>query len=358
MGWWADHVPSGGIAGYNEAEDRFYGLPGDPSSGGVLQQQAPAPRGTMPTGDAPQKYGGPAMSFEDAQRLWQERINDPNRAYPTGEAQANESGQAANYPGGDQDYQAIFRQIMGGGMATPDALIAKERELAAQGIIVQRNAAGVAGKVKLPSGEIVDVIQSAGTGGGVAPWTWQQGPGGPTGEGGKPLPGNRFYGQPGGAQGSPLGGIGGGVDYGSRIDALDQTPGYQFRFKEGMDAIERSAAAKGTLLTGGVMKELASFGQGLASTEYDNEFNRQMGLAGLGFNAASNAGNWGTSYGNQLTNLTTGAGNAQAAGTANSGQAWGNYLGNLGNTALQGAAYYGARQPAGNQWQYPSNPWE
>jgi hypothetical protein len=51
-------------------------------------------------------------------------------------------------------------------------------------------------------------------------------------------------------------------------------PGYQFRQKEGLNAVERSAAGKGTLRSGGTLKDIASWGQGLASQEYGNVFNR------------------------------------------------------------------------------------
>mgnify|MGYP003336718255 CR=1 FL=1 len=44
---------------------------------------------------------------------------------------------------------------------------------------------------------------------------------------------------------------------------LEQTPGYQFRFGQGMQALERSQAARGGLLSGGAMLEAQRFGQGL-----------------------------------------------------------------------------------------------
>ena len=254
-------------------------------------------------------------------------------------------------PGSSPDYRSLFMGIVGGGLATPDALLAKEQELAAQGIKVLRNAAGVAGKVQLPSGEIVDVIQSAGTGGGVAPFTWQQGPGGPTGEGGKPLPGNQYYGQPAGAQGQPgtLGGFMGGTDYGARLPALEKTPGYQFRLQQGLKGVEDSAAARGTLLTGGTVKDLNDYAQGSASQEFDNEYRRLFGIAGLGQGAAGTLGGYGSSYANNATGLITGAGNAQAAGTVGGANAWNSALGNIGQNAMDAYMYnqYMKRPPAG-----------
>ncbi len=46
------------------------------------------------------------------------------------------------------------------------------------------------------------------------------------------------------------------------------TPGYQFQFDEGVRALDRAGASKGTLLGGGQMKALTQYGQGLADTNY------------------------------------------------------------------------------------------
>lgn len=51
---------------------------------------------------------------------------------------------------------------------------------------------------------------------------------------------------------------------------LEATPGYQFRFGQGMKALERSAAAKGNLLSGNTLAAAQEFGQGIASQEYQN----------------------------------------------------------------------------------------
>lgn len=55
---------------------------------------------------------------------------------------------------------------------------------------------------------------------------------------------------------------------------LEATPGYQFRFNQGMKAIDRSAAAKGNLLSGNTLAAAQEFGQGLASQEYNNRINQ------------------------------------------------------------------------------------
>ncbi len=52
------------------------------------------------------------------------------------------------------------------------------------------------------------------------------------------------------------------------------TPGYQFALQQGLQGVERGAAAKGTLLTGGTLKGLAQYGSGLASQTYGDTWNR------------------------------------------------------------------------------------
>ena len=55
---------------------------------------------------------------------------------------------------------------------------------------------------------------------------------------------------------------------------LQMDPGYAFRTQQGQQAIERSAAARGGVMGGGVMKDLTTYSQGAASQEYQNAFDR------------------------------------------------------------------------------------
>jgi hypothetical protein len=68
----------------------------------------------------------------------------------------------------------------------------------------------------------------------------------------------------------------------SPTDYLRATPGYQFAFGEGQRAVQSSAAAKGTLLTGGTLKALAQYGTGVADQTYDAAARRFLSLASLG----------------------------------------------------------------------------
>jgi len=58
------------------------------------------------------------------------------------------------------------------------------------------------------------------------------------------------------------------------MDQFQADPGYAFRLSEGTKALERSAAARGGLLSGGTGKALTRFGQEMGSQEYTNAFNR------------------------------------------------------------------------------------
>ena len=65
-------------------------------------------------------------------------------------------------------------------------------------------------------------------------------------------------------------------------------PGYAARFQMGMDAIQRSAAAQGSLLNGGTLKALSQYGQDYASNEYNNYVQQTMGANALDVNHYNN----------------------------------------------------------------------
>lgn len=104
------------------------------------------------------------------------------------------------------------------------------------------------------------------------------------------------------------------------MSQFQQDPGYAFRIAEGQKALERSAAARGGLLSGAAGKALTRFGQEAGSQEYQNAFNRYQ-----------------TERANQLQPLQSLAGVGQTS--ANTlGQAGQNYAGNVGNIMGANAA--------------------
>lgn len=127
-----------------------------------------------------------------------------------------------------------------------------------------------------------------------------------------------------------------------------QDPGYAFRLKEGMNALNASAAARGGLISGNALRAATAYGQEMGSQEYANAFNRYYAersnkmdplkfLTGVGQAAgAGQASNIGAATGN-IANLTTGAGNAMAAGQVGSANAYANAIG-------QGVSQYQTNQ--------------
>jgi hypothetical protein len=63
-------------------------------------------------------------------------------------------------------------------------------------------------------------------------------------------------------------------------NSISDTNAYKFRFNQGQQAIERSAAAKGMTGSGNLLAELANYGQGMASQEYGSEYDRLAGMTG------------------------------------------------------------------------------
>lgn len=109
-------------------------------------------------------------------------------------------------------------------------------------------------------------------------------------------------------------------------------PGYGFRFSEGQKALDRSAAARGGLISGGALKAATRFGQEMGSQEYQNAYNRaftgygadvarenqlynrQAALAGIGQTATNLTNQAGASNAANVGNLMTSGAAASAAG--------------------------------------------
>lgn len=82
-------------------------------------------------------------------------------------------------------------------------------------------------------------------------------------------------------------------------------PSYQFRLEQGQKALDASAANRGTLRTGGHLKDTIGYGQNFASQEYGNIYNRAAEQYGTNrnnaqqsyaMNEANRAGAYGTNY--------------------------------------------------------------
>lgn len=140
-------------------------------------------------------------------------------------------------------------------------------------------------------------------------------------------------------------------------------PGYAFRLSEGQKALDRSAAARGGLISGAALKAATRYGQDMGSQEYQNAFNRYQternaqlnplqSLAGVGQTSTNTLGSAGQNYasnvGNALMNQGYTQGNALIAGQ----QARQSTYGNIG-TALGKVTpdqWSSARNTLSNWW--------
>lgn len=155
-----------------------------------------------------------------------------------------------------------------------------------------------------------------------------------------------LYGIGGPSSGAPSAGGGGGNGGASPLTAAANpngnyaafynSPDYGFALQQGEQAVDRSAAARGTIQSGGLLKELTNFGQGLASQQFGNYFNRLLSLSQIGANAASgNATNMLNSS-NSLASTLGNIGQARAAGTVGGANALTGALGNIGLYSMLG----------------------
>jgi hypothetical protein len=134
-------------------------------------------------------------------------------------------------------------------------------------------------------------------------------------------------------------------------DQFQQDPGYAFRQSEGMKALERSAAARGNLLSGSAMKGIQRFGQDLASQEYQNAFNRYQVERSARLNPLQSLMGSGQSATNVMTGAAGQMGQNEASNLYNAGQARASgYIGqaNALNNALGQITSYAANAPMQN----------
>jgi hypothetical protein len=108
-------------------------------------------------------------------------------------------------------------------------------------------------------------------------------------------------------------------------DQFQADPGYAFRLSEGQKALERQAAARGGLISGGALKAATRYGQEMGSQEYTNAFNRYQternarlnplqSLAGIGQTSTNQLGAAGQNYANAAGEAIGAGAQARASG--------------------------------------------
>lgn len=117
-------------------------------------------------------------------------------------------------------------------------------------------------------------------------------------------------------------------------ETYTQSPGYDFRFREGIRAIDNAASRRGMVDSGARDKALMRFGQGIAADDYNTWYNRMAGIAGVGQTATGQGNSLAGAYGANLANIYGQGANAQAAGTVGQANA-------ITNALMNGLTLYG-----------------
>lgn len=132
------------------------------------------------------------------------------------------------------------------------------------------------------------------------------------------------------------------------MEQFQQDPGYGFRLKEGLRALEGSAAQRGGLLSGNTMRGLTRYGQELGSQEFTNAFNRYQAeraarlnplqsLTGMGQSTSAQMAGQAGQYGQNLAQGAATMGNIRASSYMNQANALAGGIG-------QGLNYYQNQQ--------------
>jgi len=148
-----------------------------------------------------------------------------------------------------------------------------------------------------------------------------------------------------------LGGTGtgeaGGLNKRYKDFSFEAEPGYQFRMGEGQNNVNNKMAASGSLLSGAALKALTRFNQDYASNEYGNaygrysndraaysadntnEYNRLMGIQGVGQNAVNSVSGIAANAQGQISNAYQGIASGQQNASNQLANSQGNYYNNL-----------------------------
>jgi len=112
------------------------------------------------------------------------------------------------------------------------------------------------------------------------------------------------------------------------------SPGYDFRKREGERSITASRAASGQLGSGDTLKALTRYGQDYASNEFNTQLGQLMSVAGIGQSATNSGNALASNYGAQTAQTNQARTNALASSYATGAQGWGNALNTVGGYAM------------------------
>lgn len=140
------------------------------------------------------------------------------------------------------------------------------------------------------------------------------------------------------------------------FSSFKQSPDYQFAFNQGLQGLDRSAAARGSLFSGGHSADLMKFGQGLASQNYGAYYNRLARLSGTGQTTASGLGGLGMNMASNIGNNLQDAGRARASAFLSTGDTNSQLAAGLGGAFNNWYQKNAANNGGGSGWYLGSKP--
>ena len=133
---------------------------------------------------------------------------------------------------------------------------------------------------------------------------------------------------------------------------IANSPGYQFRLAQGLEGINRNAAAAGYLGSGNRLMEMMRYGQDYGSQEFDKEIARLSGLSGATTGSPAQAGILQAGYANSLGKAYTNTAGAIGSAAGALGDLFGNRSGGTTSAPSSGGGTYFMNLPGGGVMQY------
>lgn len=103
------------------------------------------------------------------------------------------------------------------------------------------------------------------------------------------------------------------------------SPDYKFALEQGAKALDRGAAARGAMFSGGADADRIALGQGLATQYNSNYWNKLAGRAGQGQTTAAGLGQLGANMAGNVGNALMANGANQRNSIYDSANAWSNF---------------------------------
>lgn len=135
-------------------------------------------------------------------------------------------------------------------------------------------------------------------------------------------------------------GLNGAAKQQAAINNINNSPAMQTYLQQGENAILQNASATGGLRGGNTQSALSQFRPQLLNQLINQQYQNLGGLTSIGQNSAAGVGNAGMQSANNIGNLLSQMGAAQAGNAMAQGQAAANQWASIGNIAGQLGGYY------------------